>query len=104
MPLHPSIDTLTHSPISAPRNSLTFYLLLFQITFYTPLALLYLIVFGLTHMPGKSYATLISDLFTKGLLFRGIVPGLMRSSIANGCSMVAYKKVESLLKEMREEK
>ena len=54
--------------------------------------------------PGKSYATLISDLFTKGLLFRGIVPGLMRSSIANGCSMVAYKKVESLLQEMREEK
>ena len=55
-------------------------------------------------MLGKSYGTLISDLFTKGLLFRGIVPGLMRSSIANGCSMVAYKKIESLLQDMREEK
>ena len=33
-----------------------------------------------------------------GQMFRGVVPGLMRSTIANGCSMVVYRKVEGLLK------
>jgi len=47
----------------------------------------------------QSYLILIKDIFTKGYIFRGLVPGLMRSSIANGCSMVAYKKVETLLNE-----
>jgi hypothetical protein len=50
---------------------------------------------------GKSYGTLIKDVFTSGLLFRGIVPGLARSTIANGFSMVAYKKMEAFLKEQR---
>ena len=50
---------------------------------------------------GKSYGTLLKDVFTNGSLFRGIVPGLARSTIANGFSMVAYKKVEALLKEQR---
>lgn len=47
----------------------------------------------------QSFFVLIKDIFTKGYLFRGLVPGLMRSSIANGCSMVAYKRVENFLNE-----
>ena len=50
---------------------------------------------------GKSYFYLLRDIVKDGLLFRGIVPGLLRSTIANGFSMVAYKKVESILKEQR---
>jgi hypothetical protein len=43
---------------------------------------------------GKSYAYLLWDVFRTGKVLQGIVPGLVRSSIANGCSMVVYKKVE----------
>lgn len=31
-----------------------------------------------------------------GILFRGVVPGIARSTIANGSAMVAYKKIEEL--------
>jgi solute carrier family 25 (mitochondrial carnitine/acylcarnitine transporter), member 20/29 len=47
----------------------------------------------------KSYGYLISDIISTGKLFRGILPGLTRSTIANGCSMMVYKRVESWLKE-----
>ena len=50
---------------------------------------------------GKSYGTLIKDVFSSGLIFRGLAPGLARSTIANGFSMVAYKKMEAFLKEQR---
>ena len=36
-----------------------------------------------------------------GAFFRGLVPGLARSTIGNGCAMVAYKEVERLLKDVR---
>jgi hypothetical protein len=48
---------------------------------------------------GKSFGVLIRDVIQNGTLFRGIGPGITRSAIANGCSMVVYKKVEALLKE-----
>ena len=51
---------------------------------------------------GKSYWLLIRDIFTTGANFRGIVPGLIRSTIANGCSMVAYKYTEGILKRLKE--
>lgn len=47
----------------------------------------------------RSYYYLISDIITTGKLFRGVLPGLMRSTIANGTSMMVYKKVEAWLKE-----
>lgn len=34
-----------------------------------------------------------------GRLFRGVVPGLVRSSVANGSSMVVYETVLSTLTE-----
>ena len=51
---------------------------------------------------GKSFMYLLKDLFRTGLIFRGIVPGLTRSAIANGCSMVVYKKVESYFLERKQ--
>jgi len=47
----------------------------------------------------QSLFILVKDIFTKGYIFRGLVPGLLRSTIANGCSMVAYKYVEEILTE-----
>ena len=46
---------------------------------------------------GKSFRYLVADTIRSGKLFRGIVPGLTRSTIANGSSMVVYKKVEQWL-------
>jgi solute carrier family 25 carnitine/acylcarnitine transporter 20/29 len=43
---------------------------------------------------GKSFTYLLSDVIRTGKFFNGIVPGLVRSSIANGCSMVVYRKVQ----------
>jgi solute carrier family 25 (mitochondrial carnitine/acylcarnitine transporter), member 20/29 len=52
----------------------------------------------------KSYGYLIYDIVSTGKLFRGILPGLTRSTIANGCSMMVYKRVESWLKESSKER
>ena len=38
---------------------------------------------------------LLTDNFTSGRLFRGLVPGLLRSTVANGSSMVVYETVQS---------
>lgn len=46
---------------------------------------------------GKSPLVLIRDVSRSGLLYRGLLPGLTRSTLANGLSMVVYKKVEALL-------
>lgn len=46
---------------------------------------------------GKSFGSLIIENFKTGAVFRGLVPGLIRSSIANGCSMVVYKRVLSMM-------
>ena len=43
---------------------------------------------------GQSYFQLLGTVIRSGRLFQGIVPGLVRSTFANGCSMVVYKKVE----------
>jgi len=45
---------------------------------------------------GKSSYALLVEAARTGLLFRGVAPGLMRSTVANGCAMVVYKKVEEL--------
>jgi len=45
---------------------------------------------------GKSSRALLAEAARSGLLFRGVVPGLARSTVANGCAMVVYKKVEEL--------
>ena len=43
---------------------------------------------------GASIGTLLSGAYKDGSMFRGLVPGLARSTIANGCAMVVYKEVE----------
>mmetsp|Transcript_24828 Transcript_24828/g.58254 ORF Transcript_24828/g.58254 Transcript_24828/m.58254 type:complete len:283 (-) Transcript_24828:385-1233(-) len=47
----------------------------------------------------KTSLDLLRDNFRNGRLFRGIVPGLVRSTIANGSSMVVYELVLSTLTE-----
>lgn len=47
----------------------------------------------------KGLVYLLKDLFVTGKMFRGVVPGLMRSTISNGCAMVVYKKCEAYLNE-----
>jgi hypothetical protein len=44
----------------------------------------------------KSSLALLRDATRSGLLWRGLLPGLARSTLANGCAMVAYKKIEEL--------
>jgi len=50
---------------------------------------------------GKSYGELMRDNFKHGTVFRGLLPGLLRSFVANGCSMMVYTKVLALLSEQR---
>jgi solute carrier family 25 carnitine/acylcarnitine transporter 20/29 len=49
--------------------------------------------------PGQSFSSLLVGNFRSGTVFRGLLPGLARSTIANGCSMVVYNKILKLLKE-----
>mmetsp|Transcript_40586 Transcript_40586/g.114838 ORF Transcript_40586/g.114838 Transcript_40586/m.114838 type:complete len:291 (+) Transcript_40586:70-942(+) len=46
--------------------------------------------------PGASSFALLSEAARSGRLFRGLLPGLARSTVANGSAMVAYKKIEEL--------
>ena len=46
-----------------------------------------------------SSLSLLKDNIKNGRAFRGLVPGLIRSTIANGSSMVVYEMVESSLSE-----
>jgi len=39
----------------------------------------------------KGIVALLKDVFKSGAIFRGVLPGLMRSTFANGCSMVVYQ-------------
>ncbi len=41
---------------------------------------------------------LVLDVVRSGQMLRGLVPGLLRSTIANGCSMVAFQEVEKRLR------
>lgn len=45
----------------------------------------------------KSTLSLLQDNLRTGRLFRGVVPGILRSSIANGSSMVVYEYVQTTL-------
>jgi len=47
----------------------------------------------------RSIPRLVVDNFRSGLIYRGLVPGLARSFIANGCSMVVYEKALGLLRQ-----
>jgi len=47
---------------------------------------------------GKGLYHVLSDIIKKGHLFQGLLPGLTRSFIANGSSMVVYTHVETALK------
>ncbi|CAE8592826.1 unnamed protein product [Polarella glacialis] len=46
------------------------------------------------NFPHHSSWALLVDAARGGLLFRGLMPGLARSTLANGSAMVVYKKVE----------
>ena len=48
---------------------------------------------------GVGIVKLLSDTFRSGRMFRGLLPGLARSTIANGSGMVALKKTEAYLRE-----
>lgn len=50
---------------------------------------------------GQPYFRVLRDVIQSGALFRGLAPGMARSSVSNGCAMVAYKEVERLLRERR---
>lgn len=45
---------------------------------------------------GQSAIALLADAVRSGRLFRGVIPGIARSTVANGSAMVAYKKIEEL--------
>jgi solute carrier family 25 carnitine/acylcarnitine transporter 20/29 len=49
--------------------------------------------------PGQSFASLLVGNIRSGNVFRGLLPGLARSSIANGCSMEVYNMLLKQLKE-----
>ncbi len=50
---------------------------------------------------GKSMMTLLREVIKSGTMFRGLLPGIMRSTIANGLAMVVYKRTITLLAESR---
>ena len=56
---------------------------------------------GLSHYKGRGYFYILGDIVRNHprQLLSGIVPGLARSSIANGTSMIIYKKIEGVLKQ-----
>lgn len=50
----------------------------------------------------KSIGSVLASVFRSGALFRGLGPGLLRSTISNGFAMMAYKEVEARMKRYRE--
>lgn len=51
---------------------------------------------------GRSLGSILKIVIKDRLIFKGLLPGLMRSTVANGLSMIVYKKVEAVLKENKE--
>ena len=47
----------------------------------------------------KSSLMLLKEACRSGTAFRGLLPGFFRSTIANGCAMVVFKKTQSTLRE-----
>jgi solute carrier family 25 carnitine/acylcarnitine transporter 20/29 len=48
----------------------------------------------------QHFFELLRDNFKKGVFFRGLLPGLLRSFVANGCSMVVYHKTLIFLNDL----
>ena len=46
---------------------------------------------------GKSLAWIMRETVRTGAMTRGLVPGLVRSTLANGSAMVAYKEIQAIL-------
>jgi hypothetical protein len=46
---------------------------------------------------GKGISVLLSDIVGSGALFRGLAPGLIRSTLANGVGMVVFTKCKEAL-------
>ena len=51
---------------------------------------------------GKSFAQHFVEAAKTGSMYRGLLPGLARSTVANGCAMVVYKKTTKMLEEFFE--
>lgn len=49
---------------------------------------------------GKGTLHLLTENMRSGLIFRGVIPGLVRSTVANGSSMVVYENVHTFLSNM----
>ena len=49
------------------------------------------------HYPGLGALDLLRRAYCESALYRGLLPGLVRSSIANGTSMMVYKRVHAAL-------
>jgi hypothetical protein len=49
------------------------------------------------HYQGQGLWKLLVGTARSGQLYRGLLPGLMRSTIANGCAMVAYTETKKVL-------
>jgi solute carrier family 25 carnitine/acylcarnitine transporter 20/29 len=47
---------------------------------------------------GYTYRQLFLQNLQNGRMFRGLLPGLIRSFVANGCSMVVYHKILETIK------
>ena len=48
---------------------------------------------------GQNFAQLVAGAVRSGTAFRGLAPGLARSTVANGCSMVVFARVKAMLEE-----
>jgi len=49
----------------------------------------------------KSFLWILGETVRTGAMTRGLVPGLMRSTVANGSAMVAYKEIQKSLTQAR---
>lgn len=55
---------------------------------------------GQSSLANKGLVGLLKTSYRSGALYRGLAPGLTRSAIANGLSMMVYKEVEKVLKQI----
>ena len=51
----------------------------------------------------QGIGALLKDTWQSGRLYRGLLPGLARSTVANGLGMVVYKEVEKRLRQEEDE-
>jgi solute carrier family 25 carnitine/acylcarnitine transporter 20/29 len=48
--------------------------------------------------PDQKLSWQLKEVVQTGAIFRGLAPGLVRAFVANGCSMIMYRKTESFLR------